>query len=117
MQMLYNSDSYAVVMFDVPADASIAGNDDTVNRGGYEIGTASGAIYRLWIRGATGAWAARHERRHPGSLHLDFQTEAAPGMRRVTPGEPWRVVLALARSTGTELSPEPRRPDLSGDAA
>ena len=37
MQMLYNSDSYAVVMFDVPADASIAGNDDTVNRGGYEI--------------------------------------------------------------------------------
>ena len=37
MQMLYNSDSYAVVMFDVPADASIAWNDDTVNRGGYEI--------------------------------------------------------------------------------
>jgi hypothetical protein len=37
MQMLYNSDSYAVFMFDVPADASIAGNDDTVNRGGYEI--------------------------------------------------------------------------------
>ena len=37
MQMLYNSDSYAVVMFDVPADASIAGNDDTLSRGGYEI--------------------------------------------------------------------------------
>jgi len=37
MQMLYNSDSYAVVMFDVPTEASIAGSDDALNRGGYEI--------------------------------------------------------------------------------
>jgi len=36
MQMLYNSDSFAVVMFDVPADASITGND-ALSRGGYEI--------------------------------------------------------------------------------
>jgi hypothetical protein len=37
MQMLYNSDSFAVVMFDVPADASLAGTDDSLTRGGYEI--------------------------------------------------------------------------------
>jgi len=37
MQMLYNSDSYAVVMFDVPSEASIAGSDDVLKRGGYEI--------------------------------------------------------------------------------
>ena len=38
MQMLYNSDSFAVVMFDVP-DASEEGSDSTLtlNRGGYEI--------------------------------------------------------------------------------
>jgi len=36
MQMLYNSDSFAVVMFDVPADASITGSD-ALSRGGYEI--------------------------------------------------------------------------------
>lgn len=37
MQMLYNSDSFAVVMFDVPADASIVGTADSLTRGGYEI--------------------------------------------------------------------------------
>jgi len=31
MQMLYNSDSYAVLQFDVPADAGV------LTRGGYEI--------------------------------------------------------------------------------
>ncbi|HEY0855978.1 MAG TPA: DUF3567 family protein [Albitalea sp.] len=37
MQMLYNSDSFAVVMFDVP-DSSVEGSDNTtLNRGGYEI--------------------------------------------------------------------------------
>ncbi len=36
MQMLYNSDSFAVVQFDVPADASLDGEDD-LKRGGYEI--------------------------------------------------------------------------------
>ena len=36
MQMLYNSDSFAVVMFDV-TDASVAGGDNPINRGGYEI--------------------------------------------------------------------------------
>jgi len=37
MQMLYNSDSYAVVMFDMAADASIGGSADSPSRGGYEI--------------------------------------------------------------------------------
>ncbi|HEY2928711.1 BTH_I0359 family protein [Piscinibacter sp.] len=37
MQMLYNSDSYAVVMFDMTADASIGGSADSPSRGGYEI--------------------------------------------------------------------------------
>jgi hypothetical protein len=36
MQMLYNSDSYAVVQFDVPA-AQLAGAEDSPQRGGYEI--------------------------------------------------------------------------------
>ena len=36
MQMLYNSDSFAVVVFDVPADASLVGTDN-LSRGGYEI--------------------------------------------------------------------------------
>ena len=33
MQMLYNSDSFAVVSFDVPAEEG----DSTLSRGGYEI--------------------------------------------------------------------------------
>jgi hypothetical protein len=41
MQMLYNSDSFAVVMFDVPplSDDNAAGEGSglTLNRGGYEI--------------------------------------------------------------------------------
>jgi hypothetical protein len=36
MQMLYNSDSFAVVMFDVTSDESAAGSG-VLNRGGYEI--------------------------------------------------------------------------------
>jgi hypothetical protein len=36
MQMLYNSDSFAVVVFDVPADESLGGTDK-LGRGGYEI--------------------------------------------------------------------------------
>lgn len=36
MQMLYNSDSFAVVMFDVP-NASEEGSESALNRGGYEI--------------------------------------------------------------------------------
>lgn len=36
MQMLYNSDSFAVVMFDVPGE-SVEGSDNVLNRGGYEI--------------------------------------------------------------------------------
>lgn len=38
MLMLYNSDSYAVVQFDLPADeAPLPGADDAAPRGGYEI--------------------------------------------------------------------------------
>ena len=37
MQMLYNSDSYAVVLFDVPADAPQDGAHAPLSRGGYEI--------------------------------------------------------------------------------
>ena len=37
MQMLYNSDSFAVVMFDVPADTSLVGTAESLTRGGYEI--------------------------------------------------------------------------------
>lgn len=41
MQMLYNSDSFAVVMFDLPSlsddSASGEGSLVTLNRGGYEI--------------------------------------------------------------------------------
>lgn len=36
MQMLYNSDSYAVVQFDVPGHEA-AGATDSARRGGYEI--------------------------------------------------------------------------------
>ncbi len=37
MQMLYNSDSFAVVLFDVPAEAVPGGRDDALTRGGYEL--------------------------------------------------------------------------------
>jgi len=37
MQMLYNSDSFAVVMFDVPNASDDEGSTPTLNRGGYEI--------------------------------------------------------------------------------
>ena len=37
MQMLYNSDSFAVVMFDVTSDESAEGSGTVLSRGGYEI--------------------------------------------------------------------------------
>jgi Protein of unknown function (DUF3567) len=37
MQMLYNSDSFAVVMFDVTSDDSAEGSGTALSRGGYEI--------------------------------------------------------------------------------
>ncbi len=38
MQMLYNSDSYAVVQFEVPTVHDLAaGGEDALTRGGYEI--------------------------------------------------------------------------------
>lgn len=37
MHMLYNSDSFVVVQFDVPADAAAPEASDTLRRGGYEI--------------------------------------------------------------------------------
>jgi hypothetical protein len=37
MQMLYNSDSFAVVMFDVTSDESPEGSGTALSRGGYEI--------------------------------------------------------------------------------
>ena len=36
MNMLYNSDSFVVVQFEVPAEASLSGAGD-LTRGGYEI--------------------------------------------------------------------------------
>ena len=36
MQMLYNSDSFAVVMFDVPGESG-GDSEHSLNRGGYEI--------------------------------------------------------------------------------
>ena len=37
MQMLYNSDSFVVVQFEVPADATLPAGADALMRGGYEI--------------------------------------------------------------------------------
>ena len=37
MQMLYNSDSFAVVLFDVPADKLPGTRDAALTRGGYEL--------------------------------------------------------------------------------
>lgn len=50
MQMLYNSDNYAVVQFDVPADAQRAG-DAAPARGGYEIVDKFGRK-EIYIQGA-----------------------------------------------------------------
>lgn len=36
MQMVYNSDNFVIVQFDVPADAAMTG-DGALTRGGYEI--------------------------------------------------------------------------------
>ena len=37
MNMLYNSDSFVVVHFEVPADAALPESTDALMRGGYEI--------------------------------------------------------------------------------
>jgi hypothetical protein len=37
MNMLYNSDSFVVVHFEVPADAALPESNDALMRGGYEI--------------------------------------------------------------------------------
>ncbi len=37
MHMLYNSDSFAVVQFEVPAEAALPATPDALTRGGYEI--------------------------------------------------------------------------------
>jgi len=37
MNMLYNSDSFVVVHFEVPADAALPESADALMRGGYEI--------------------------------------------------------------------------------
>lgn len=37
MHMLYNSDSFVVVQFEVPADAALPESSDALTRGGYEI--------------------------------------------------------------------------------
>ena len=47
MQMLYNSDSFAVVSFDVPADEG----EDALTRGGYEI-VDKFARKEIFIQGA-----------------------------------------------------------------
>ena len=52
MQMLYNSDNYAVVVFDVPGvDTSAAASADSPNRGGYEI-VDKFARKEIYIEGA-----------------------------------------------------------------
>ena len=50
MQMLYNSDSFAVVMFDV-SDESAEGSGSVLNRGGYEI-VDKFARKEIFIQGA-----------------------------------------------------------------
>ncbi len=50
MQMLYNSDSFAVVQFDVPAP----GADETATRGGFEI-VDKFARKEIFIEGALAA--------------------------------------------------------------
>lgn len=37
MQMLYNSESFAVVQFEVPTQKALASGDASLTRGGYEI--------------------------------------------------------------------------------
>ncbi len=37
MHMLYNSDSFTVVAFDIPAAANAAADEESVTRGGFEI--------------------------------------------------------------------------------
>jgi len=50
MQMVYNSDNYAVVQFDVPADSTQSGTG-AVERGGYEIVDKFGRK-EIYIQGA-----------------------------------------------------------------
>lgn len=52
MQMLYNSDSFVVVRFDVPGEPGEAGHDGAaLQRGGYEI-VDKHAQREIWIEGA-----------------------------------------------------------------
>jgi hypothetical protein len=50
MQMLYNSDSFVVVRFDVPVDAA-GGDDAAPRRGGYEI-VDKHARREIYLQGA-----------------------------------------------------------------
>ena len=51
MHMLYNSDSFVVVQFDVPADTPGPQRDDALTRGGYEI-VDKFARKEIFIQGA-----------------------------------------------------------------
>ena len=51
MQMLYNSDSFAVVQFDVPSDGTTESPVGADNRGGYEI-VDKFARKEIFIQGA-----------------------------------------------------------------
>ena len=51
MQMLYNSDSFAVLVFDVPATTPEAGGAAQPHRGGYEI-VDKFARKEIYIEGA-----------------------------------------------------------------
>lgn len=53
MQMVYNSDNYVIVQFDVPAEGDVSG-ENTLTRGGYEIVDKS-ARKEIFIEGAMAA--------------------------------------------------------------
>ena len=53
MQMVYNSENFVIVQFDVPADADISG-EGALTRGGYEIVDKS-ARKEIFIEGAMAA--------------------------------------------------------------
>ena len=69
MQMLYNSDSYAVVQFDVPAVQGLAaGSDDALTRGGFEIGIHADQL---------GLHDHQHEGGAEGSMRQHHRQQAA----------------------------------------
>lgn len=51
MQMLYNSDSFVVVQFDLPGSDPASGEAPALQRGGYEI-VDKHAQREIWIEGA-----------------------------------------------------------------